>query len=85
MPMIDEADPHGGLARAALALTTAIIAEVCRGRLTMEQARNIFRCARFLVRDPESFAANPRAAEAASNMLSIFASHGRAAGLASPS
>jgi hypothetical protein len=40
--MIDEADPHDGLARAALALTTAIIAEVRRNRLTAQQARRIF-------------------------------------------
>ena len=71
MWMIDEADPQGGLARVALAVTTAIIAEVRRSRLTTEQARNIFRSTRFLVRDPESFAPNPRAAEEAGNMLSI--------------
>ena len=40
--MIDEADPRGGLARAALVLTTAIIAEVRRNRLTAQQARRIF-------------------------------------------
>jgi hypothetical protein len=71
MPMIDDADPHGGLARAALALATAIIAEVRRSRLTAEQVRTIFQYARFLVGDPESFAANPQTAEAAGNMLSI--------------
>lgn len=69
--MIDEADPHGGLARAALTLATAIIAEVRRSRLTGEQARSIFQYARFLARDPESFAANSQAAEAAGNVLSI--------------
>jgi hypothetical protein len=69
--MIDEADPHGGLARAALVLTTAIIAEVRRNRLTAQQARRIFQQARFLVDDRESFAANQEAAEAAGNMLSI--------------
>jgi len=43
IPMIDERDPHGGLARAALALATAIIAEVrhsrrCGVTVTMNQA-----------------------------------------------
>jgi hypothetical protein len=58
--MIDEADPHGGLARAALVLTTAIIAEVRRNRLTAQQARRIFQQARFLVDDRESFAATKK-------------------------
>ena len=78
--MIDEADPYGGLARAALVLTTAIIAEVRRNRLTAQQARRIFQQARFLVDDRESFAANQEAAEAAGQHALHLASNGRAAG-----
>jgi hypothetical protein len=35
MPVIDESDEHGGLARAALALTTAIASEVRKGVISL--------------------------------------------------
>jgi hypothetical protein len=69
--MIDETDEHGALARAALALTTAIANEVRQGAKSLQQARSVFRNARSLVHDVESFAENARTAEAADSFLKI--------------
>ncbi len=60
--MIDETDEHGGLARAALALTTAIASEVRNGAISLRQARTVFKTARWLVQDCDSFAENARTA-----------------------
>jgi hypothetical protein len=69
--MIDETDRHGGLAQAALALTTAIANEVCKRAISLEQARTVFKTARWLAHDLESFAENARKAEAADNFLTV--------------
>ena len=69
--MIDETDRHGGLARAALALTTAIANGVRKCAISLEQARTVFKTARRLVHDLESFAENARMAEAADNFLTV--------------
>jgi hypothetical protein len=71
MPMIDETDRHGGLARAALALTTAIANEVRKRAISHEPARTVFKTARWLAHDLESFAENARTAEAADNFLTV--------------
>jgi hypothetical protein len=71
MLVIDETDEHGGLARAALALTTAIANEVRKGAISLQQARTVFKTARWLVHDRDSFAENARTAEAADNFLTV--------------
>jgi hypothetical protein len=71
MLMIDETDEHGGLARAALALTTAIANEVRKGAISLQQARTVFKTARWLVHDSDSFVENARTAEAADNFLTV--------------
>jgi hypothetical protein len=60
--MIDETDEHSGLARAALALTTAIASEVRNGAISLRQARTVFKTAGWLVQDCDSFAENARTA-----------------------
>ena len=69
--MIDETDRHGGLARAALALTTAIANEVRKRAISLEQAWTVFKIARWLAHDLESSAENARKAEAADNFLTV--------------
>ena len=71
MLMIDETDEHGGLARAALALTTAIANEVRKGAISLQKARTVFKTARWLVHDRDSFAENAGKAEAADSFLKI--------------
>jgi PPE-repeat protein len=69
--MTDETDEHAGLARAALALTTAIASEVRNGAISLRQARTVFKTARWLVQDCDRFAENARTAEAADNFLTV--------------
>lgn len=69
--MIDEIDKDGGLARAALALTTAIANEVREDAISLQMARTVFKTARWLVHDRGSFAENAGTAEAADRFLKM--------------
>jgi hypothetical protein len=71
MPVIDEIDKDGGLARAALSLTTATANEVRKGAISLQKARTVFKTARWLVHDRDSFAENAGTAEAADSFLKI--------------
>ena len=71
MPMTDDTDRDRGLARAALALTTAIANEVRKGAISLEQAKTVFKTARWLVHDVESFPENDRTAQTADSFLTV--------------
>ena len=71
MPVMDETDKDGGLARGALALTTAITNEVCKGAISLDQAQSVFRNVRLLAQDMESFAPKACAAEAADSFQTV--------------
>src|SRR5689334_3877290 len=60
------------VARVALALTTAIANEVRKGAISLQKARTVFKTARWLVHDRDSFAENAGKAEAADSFLKIF-------------
>jgi hypothetical protein len=59
------------VARAALALTTAIANEVRKGAISLQKARTVFKTARWLVHDRDSFAENAGKAKAADSFLKI--------------
>jgi hypothetical protein len=71
MPVIDDINKDGGLARGALALTTAIANEVRKGAISLLKARTVFKTARWLVHDRDSLAENAGTAEAADSFLKI--------------
>jgi hypothetical protein len=69
--MIDPADT-GGLALAALALTTALIAaDVRRGRLSIAELRVVIADAHTLVHDPAGFVVDGETTQAADDFLSV--------------